>query len=92
MDSVPNISPNELERLTDQDKAELRQFIGNETQRAKIQTQTHSMTEICWTKCIPASSKGNKLDSSEQSCLANCVDRFLDLNLATLKHLSSLRN
>ena len=33
----------------------------------------------------------NALDKTEQTCLAQCVDRFMDANLATMKHLASLR-
>ncbi|KAK3902043.1 hypothetical protein C8A05DRAFT_34269 [Staphylotrichum tortipilum] len=33
----------------------------------------------------------NALDKNEQTCLAQCVDRFMDANLATMKHLASLR-
>lgn len=35
--------------------------------------------------------KNGALDKGEQSCLANCVDRFLDVNFMTLKHLSNMR-
>ena len=35
--------------------------------------------------------RSGALDKSEQSCLANCVDRFMDANLATMKHLASMR-
>lgn len=31
------------------------------------------------------------LEGAEQTCLANCVDRFLDMNLITMKHLNSMR-
>ncbi len=36
--------------------------------------------------------KGGKLDKGEEGCLANCVDRFLDINMLTVKHLANLRN
>jgi import inner membrane translocase subunit TIM8 len=35
--------------------------------------------------------RSGALDKGEQSCLANCVDRFMDANLATMKHLASMR-
>ncbi len=47
---------------------------------------------MCWKKCIPTNSRGGALDKGEQNCLANCVDRFMDLNYLTIKHLSSMRN
>ncbi len=70
-------------------------------------SETHELTAICWKKCITStttsgsttsgffrsSSSGNNnaLDKNEQTCLAQCVDRFMDANLATMKHLASLR-
>jgi import inner membrane translocase subunit TIM8 len=53
--------------------------------------ETHELTSICWKKCIAPRSSGGALDKTEQSCLANCVDRFMDANLATMKHLASMR-
>ncbi|RKU45145.1 Mitochondrial import inner membrane translocase subunit tim8 [Coniochaeta pulveracea] len=90
MDSV-SIDQTDLDKLNDKDKAELRQFITNEQQRTRIQSQTHALTDTCWKKCVPGAVKGGALDKNEQGCLANCVDRFLDVNILTMKHLSSMR-
>ncbi|KAL6850883.1 Mitochondrial import inner membrane translocase subunit tim8 [Amphichorda felina] len=81
----------DLEKLNDQDKAELRQFLGNQQQRSQIQSQTHQLTQICWTKCVSGNIKGGKLDKNEEGCLSNCVNRFMDLNFLTMKHLNSMR-
>ncbi|KAF7548647.1 hypothetical protein G7046_g8597 [Stylonectria norvegica] len=82
----------DLERLNDKDKADLRQFLANEQQRSQIQSQTHSLTQICWNKCVTGGIKNAKLDGGEQGCLANCVDRFLDMNFLTMKHLNNMRS
>jgi import inner membrane translocase subunit TIM8 len=37
------------------------------------------------------SSISPELDSTERQCLANCVERFLDANFATLQHLRTLQ-
>lgn len=55
-------------------------------------TETHSLTQICWTKCVTGSIKNGKLDRSEEGCLKNCVDRFLDMNFLTMKHLNNMRS
>lgn len=56
------------------------------------ETETHELTGICWKKCVTSSTiRSGALDKGEQSCLANCVDRFMDVNIATLKHLASMR-
>ncbi|KAK1769312.1 mitochondrial import inner membrane translocase subunit tim8 [Phialemonium atrogriseum] len=89
--NVPSLEQADLDRLNDKDKAELRQFITNEQQRTRIQGQTHALTDICWKKCVTGSVKNGQLDKGEQGCLANCVDRFLDVNLLTMRHLGSMR-
>ncbi|KAK3944692.1 hypothetical protein QBC46DRAFT_404253 [Diplogelasinospora grovesii] len=86
------IEQSDLDRLNDKDKGELRQFITNEQQRTRIQAQTHGLTDICWKKCVTGSTvKSGTLDKSESGCLENCVQRFLDVNLTTMKHLASMR-
>ncbi|KAJ4304451.1 Mitochondrial import inner membrane translocase subunit tim8 [Collariella sp. IMI 366227] len=82
----------DLERLNDKDKGELRQFFTSEEQRARIQGQSHELTQMCFKKCIsPGTVRSAALDKNEQSCLSNCVDRFMDANFAIVKHLSSMR-
>lgn len=80
-----------IESLSDKDKIELRQFITNEQQRSKLRQQTHGLTDTCWKKCVTGQIKSNTLSGSEESCMANCVDRFLDVNMAVVKHLSQMR-
>lgn len=36
-----------------------------------------SMTKKCFAMCAKPS-KGERLDSSEQSCIALCMDRYMD--------------
>ncbi|GAB1320582.1 Mitochondrial import inner membrane translocase subunit tim8 [Madurella fahalii] len=86
-----SIEQSDLDKLNDKDKSELRQFFANEEQRARIQSQTHELTGLCWKKCVTGNIKSNALDKGEQTCLANCVERFMDANFATMKHLASLR-
>mmetsp|Transcript_21527 Transcript_21527/g.30156 ORF Transcript_21527/g.30156 Transcript_21527/m.30156 type:complete len:87 (+) Transcript_21527:168-428(+) len=42
-----------------------------------MQAMMNKMTSICYEKCTGTS--GDKLDSREQSCLAHCQDRYLDV-------------
>ncbi|KAK2024381.1 Tim10/DDP family zinc finger protein [Colletotrichum caudatum] len=92
MDSRPAFENSDLEKLNDKDKLELRQFLANEQQRSQIQSQTHALTEICWKKCVTGSIRNSKLDKGEEGCLANCVERFLDVNFLTMKHLNNMRS
>lgn len=58
---------------------------------ANVVLDTHGLTEVCWKKCITGTIKSGKLDKSEQTCLSNCVQRVLDINFLTVKHLEKMR-
>lgn len=82
----------DLSKLSNSDKQELQQFVVNESQKARIQSSVHSLTDICFRKCIPAGSvKTGKLDKYEEPCIKQCVDRFLDANMVVLRELEKLR-
>ncbi|KAK0384796.1 hypothetical protein NLU13_7274 [Sarocladium strictum] len=88
---MASLEAQELEKLTESDKNDLRKFLATEQQKTQIQSQTHSLTDLCWKKCVTGSIKSSKLDKSEEGCLTNCVDRFLDLNNLTFKHIQNMR-
>ncbi|KAK4163415.1 Tim10/DDP family zinc finger-domain-containing protein [Cladorrhinum sp. PSN259] len=90
MSSELTVSQSDLDKLNDKDRAELRQFFAAEEQRTKIQSQSHALTEVCWKKCITSNVRSGALDKNEQSCLANCVDRFMDVNIATMRALAAM--
>jgi import inner membrane translocase subunit TIM8 len=55
-------------------------------------TAVHNLTDVCFRKCIPAGAvKKGALDKSEEPCMRQCVDRFLDANFVVLKELERLR-
>jgi len=86
-----NVSTEELARLTPSDNRELQQFIQNENQKSTVQRSVHELTETCFKKCITGSISSGKLAGKEESCVQNCVERFMDSNLAVLRHLEKLR-
>ncbi|KAL7549941.1 hypothetical protein ACHAWF_013208 [Thalassiosira exigua] len=45
-----------------------------------MSTMVEAMTASCFEKC--AGTSGDRLDSREQSCLANCQDRYLEIRQA----------
>jgi len=47
-----------------------------EQQKAELVGQIHKVNENCWDICID--SMGSSLSSRNQTCLNNCVDRFVD--------------
>jgi len=85
------ISQEELSRLSPGDQQQLQVFVQSEVQKATIQKTVHELTETCFKKCIVGSISSGKLAGKEETCMANCVDRFMDSNLALLKHLDRLR-
>ncbi|TIA89802.1 hypothetical protein E3P99_01899 [Wallemia hederae] len=84
---------------------ELNTFVEQEQAKAKLQSSTHTFTEMCWNKwvdweyweyladcsrCITGSI-GSRFSRAEETCLVNCVDRFLDTSLHIVKALDQQR-
>ncbi|KAI9342531.1 hypothetical protein BDR26DRAFT_1006609 [Obelidium mucronatum] len=67
-----------MENLSEREKKEVAQFVQEEQQRAAFQSQVHQFTDICWDKCIVNSKVKTGLDRYDESCMTNCVDRFID--------------
>ena len=55
---------------------QLASFIEQENQKQRFQTVVHTLTEQCWDLCAPSIS--SRLDGRSETCLANCVERFID--------------
>ncbi|KAK3064446.1 hypothetical protein LTS18_007112 [Coniosporium uncinatum] len=89
--SLSRVSTDLINKLSDKDKQELQQFIMQESQKATIQNSIHSLTDLCFKKCITSKISAGKLDRSEEPCMQNCVDRFMDANNIVLKNLESMR-
>eukprot|EP00127_Corallochytrium_limacisporum_P002703 Clim_evm12s136 gene=Clim_evmTU12s136 len=77
------------QELDPQTQAELRQFIEVENSKARFQSMVHNFTDMCWDKCM--TSVGNKLDSKQEQCLVNCVERFLDTSYFVVNRLDELK-
>ena len=61
------------------------------TNRRFLWTESHDLTETCFKKCVTGPIKNGKLDRGEETCMANCTERFFDANLLTMKHLQNIR-
>lgn len=44
-----------------------------------LNLQIHEFSDLCWDKCIDK--PGSKLDGRTETCLVNCVNRFIDVSL-----------
>ncbi|CAN3353719.1 mitochondrial import inner membrane translocase subunit Tim8p [Diutina catenulata] len=79
---MSSISPTALASLDEQSRTEIKDFLETENQKSKVQSQIHFYNNLCFRKCFgdkPITS--GKLDAAEESCLRNCVNVYLDLNV-----------
>ncbi|KAI4823164.1 hypothetical protein E4T44_10139 [Aureobasidium sp. EXF-8845] len=81
----------DISQMSDVEKKDLQQFVVNESQKARIQQSIHSLTDTCFRKCITGKISSGKLDRTEEPCMQNCVDRFMDANLVVIKNLEQMR-
>ncbi|PSN33396.1 Mitochondrial import inner membrane translocase subunit Tim8 [Blattella germanica] len=58
---------------------ELQEMLLVEKQKAQFHAQIHEFNDVCWDKCMDK--PGSKLDGRTETCLTNCVDRFIDVSL-----------
>lgn len=61
-------------------------------EQALILPAVHNLTDVCWRKCITGNIRSGKLEKNEDSCMQNCVERFMDANFTVIKHLETMRN
>ncbi|GAB6032557.1 protein translocase subunit [Chamberlinius hualienensis] len=63
-------------KLTEAQKEELMDQVKQQMAVANAQELLTKMSEKCFKKCI--NKPGSSLDSSEQKCVAMCMDRYMD--------------
>lgn len=54
-------------------------------------TAIHELNSVCFKKCITGRMSSNTLASGEDTCMKNCVDRYMDANMTVIKHLEKMR-
>ena len=57
---------------------ELQKFVMMQQQQAQLQSEISKITHICWDKCMDK--PRDKLDYKTETCMTNCVERFLDVS------------
>eukprot|EP00092_Neocalanus_flemingeri_P082718 GFUD01103678.1.p1 GENE.GFUD01103678.1~~GFUD01103678.1.p1 ORF type:complete len:119 (-),score=52.87 GFUD01103678.1:73-429(-) len=62
--------------------------VAMEQQKLQFMNQVHHLNETCWDLCVgnPSSS----LSGREETCLNNCVDRFIDTTLLITNRFAQL--
>eukprot|EP00979_Chaetoceros_neogracilis_P002385 scaffold410_cov267-Chaetoceros_neogracile.AAC.33 len=66
-----------MSQLTPQQRQAVMMKAQQEANQQIMQSMIEKMVATCFKTC--AGTSGDKLDSREQGCLANCQDRFLDV-------------
>ncbi|KAF7845894.1 hypothetical protein BT93_L0148 [Corymbia citriodora subsp. variegata] len=51
----------------------------------------HSLTDMCFRKCITSKISAGSLDRYEEPCMRNCVDRFMDSQMLVVRNLEKMQ-
>ncbi|EME27740.1 Mitochondrial import inner membrane translocase subunit tim-13 [Galdieria sulphuraria] len=65
-----------ISKLSPEERNQVEERVRNEMLRQVFQELVQNISEKCFLKCI--TKPGSSLTSSEQTCLAKCMDRYLD--------------
>ncbi len=77
-----------MDKLLENDP-ELSRFIVEMEQSQRLKKITEKLTHDCWDTCV-SSPNVAKFDSRTESCLANCVERFIDTSTFIVESFSKL--
>ncbi|XP_032686001.1 mitochondrial import inner membrane translocase subunit Tim8-like [Odontomachus brunneus] len=58
--------------------AQLSELLDIEKAKVATTAQIHAFNDICWEKCVEK--PGSKLDARTETCINNCVNRFIDVS------------
>merc|ERR1712241_1404720 len=77
MPSIPaKMDQNQLANLTPAQREEVMQTVQQQVALANMQELLVKVTDKCFKKCI--TSPGSSMGSSDQKCVAMCMDRYMD--------------
>ncbi|KAJ3046153.1 Mitochondrial import inner membrane translocase subunit Tim8 A [Rhizophlyctis rosea] len=75
-----------VDGLDEKGRQEVAQLLQVEQARAEFQGQVHRFTEVCWDRCITKIKPA--MDKTDETCISNCVERFLDTSIFLINSLS----
>lgn len=85
---MSQISQAALASLDETSRKDIMQFVESENSKSKVQMSIHNFTDMCFKKCNTNKPITNgTLDASEEQCLTNCLNRFLDTNIKVVQAL-----
>mmetsp|Transcript_28155 Transcript_28155/g.32423 ORF Transcript_28155/g.32423 Transcript_28155/m.32423 type:complete len:87 (-) Transcript_28155:381-641(-) len=79
-----------LQNLTPDQKQQIMAAAAQQAQQQIMGQMLEKMSEQCFKKC--AGTSGDRLDNKEQSCMANCQDRFFDTRQQVQEALQKRQN
>jgi len=80
----------EVPKFDEATQKELATFLSREETQAKMHSTVHTLTNMCWDKCATGT-PSTRFSRGEESCLMNCVDRFLDSSIFLVKQIQERR-
>ena len=68
---------------------DFQQTLAVQQQSAQLMQQMHHLNETCWDTCITGSFSSS-LSGREETCVTNCVERFVDTTLLITNRFAQL--
>jgi len=68
---------------------QLQRFLEVENQKQRFQELVHTLTDQCWETCVDRT--GQKLDNRTETCIVNCVERFIDTTNYVVNRLENVQ-
>ncbi|EPQ60890.1 hypothetical protein GLOTRDRAFT_124632 [Gloeophyllum trabeum ATCC 11539] len=79
-----------MSQFNEETQKEMQTFIEQLRASSQLQQNIANFTNKCWDKCV-SGTPSTSFSSSEQGCLANCVERFLDTSVFIVKRIEEQR-
>jgi len=67
---------------------DLQKFVQQQEIQAKLQEGIFKMNDVCWEKCM--TSIDSRLSGKQETCVVNCVGRFIDSTVFITQRFSQL--
>eukprot|EP00088_Acartia_fossae_P018011 TRINITY_DN20336_c0_g1_i1.p1 TRINITY_DN20336_c0_g1~~TRINITY_DN20336_c0_g1_i1.p1 ORF type:complete len:144 (-),score=26.22 TRINITY_DN20336_c0_g1_i1:139-570(-) len=68
--------------------ADIQQAVAVEQQKLQFMSQVHKLNDTCWDLCV--GSMSSSLSGREETCLTNCVERFVDTTMLITNRFAQL--
>jgi import inner membrane translocase subunit TIM8 len=77
-----------MDKLIENDP-ELSRFIMEIEQAQRMRKTTEKLTDECWNLCV-SNPNVSRFDGKTESCIVNCVERFIDSSTFIVENFSKL--